>query len=130
MSKHRQSKTIGSLTHFFSEEPEPEPLSLESRVANLETTLRLVLSEITDIRLRLKLDKPQNTAKKKTPKESRVVLYQKGILNLLADGEIRGTKTIKAEISGKYQETKRALKHLVQDNQIEYVENRGYRKKQ
>lgn len=60
MPKQRDSRILGALENFVSSKGEPSE-SLEVRVANLEQTLRLVLSEIADIHIRL--DRPQNTPK-------------------------------------------------------------------
>ena len=71
MPKQRDSRILGALENFVSSKGEPSE-SLEVRVANLEQTLRLVLSEIADIHIRL--DRPQNTPKANvsngTPKHS------------------------------------------------------------
>jgi len=138
MSNHQTqpSDTLSNAAAPIAENPECEtPDALARKVERLErrtSTLELLLNDIM-----IHIDNPSKSenqfASKQKPKPKQKMNapdIKERILAYLSTETIpKGTRVIAQAIRSKFQETKIALRQLRDSQEIIYIQNKGYRRK-
>ena len=154
MTKHRQTRSLGNLSNYAeSTKPNPAietPDALTEKIESLErriSTLEMLLNDVM-----IQLDRPSKNEnqfaskqkpngkhqsegnppepKSKSKKKVESPQIKERILAYLStETTPRGTRVISKAIGAKYHKTKIALKQLLDSQEIIFIRNEGYQRK-